>query len=87
MYDMSNGCGFPIGGKTMSLAELVPAVKILPKADKLRLMQLLVIELAQEDGVPLLEAGAEYPVWTPLNAFEAAEILQQLLDSHNKPLA
>lgn len=71
----------------MSLAELVPAVKILPKADKLRLMQLLVIELAQDDGVPLLEAGAEYPVWTPLNAFDAAETLQQLLDSHNKPSA
>lgn len=43
----------PDGRMSMSLAELVPAVKTLPKA--------------------------EYPIWTPLNAFEAAETLPKLL--------
>jgi len=66
----------------MSLTELVPAVKMLPRADKLRLMQFLVIDLAQEEGVPLLAADAEYPIWTPLNAFEAAETLWQVLETH-----
>ncbi|MCR4414256.1 MAG: hypothetical protein NUV77_17705 [Thermoguttaceae bacterium] len=66
----------------MSLAELFPAVKTLPRADKLRLMQYLVVDLAREEGVPLLEAEADYPVWTPLNAFDAAETLMQLLDEH-----
>ena len=66
----------------MSLIELFPAVKILPRADKLRLMQFLVIDLAREEGVPLLTADAEYPIWTPLNAFEAAETLLQLLEKH-----
>ena len=66
----------------MSLMELFPAVKILPRADKLQLMQFLVIDLAREEGVPLLTADAEYPIWTPLNAFEAADTLMQLLEQH-----
>ncbi|ETW99000.1 MAG: hypothetical protein ETSY1_16625 [Candidatus Entotheonella factor] len=66
----------------MSLTELFPAVKKLPRADKLRLMQFLVIDLAQEEGVPLLAADAEYPVWTPLNAFDAADTLLQMLKTH-----
>jgi len=55
---------------------------MLPRADKLRLMQLLVIDLAQEEGIPLLAAEAEYPVWTPLNAFDAADTLWQMLQTH-----
>jgi len=66
----------------MSLTALFPAVKMLPRADKLRLMQFLVIDLAQEEGVPLLTSDAEYPIWTPLNAFEAAETLLQMLHTH-----
>lgn len=66
----------------MSLTELLPAVKTLPRADKLRLMHFLVIDLAQEEGVPLLTADAEYQIWTPLNAFEAAETLWQALETH-----
>ncbi|MBX3052530.1 MAG: hypothetical protein KF753_13700 [Caldilineaceae bacterium] len=63
----------------MSLAELFPDVKLLPRADKLRLMQFLVVELAQEEGVSLFTAGSTYPVWTPLNAFDAAETLMEML--------
>ena len=66
----------------MSLTELFPAIKMLPRADKLRLMQFLVIDLAQEEGIPLLSAEAEYPIWTPLNAFDAADTLWQMLQTH-----
>ena len=66
----------------MSLNELFPVVKTLPRADRLRLMQFLVIDLAQEEGVSLFEADAEYPIWTPLDAFDAAETLMQLLQAH-----
>lgn len=66
----------------MSLAELFPTIKMLSRADKLRLMQFLVIDLAQEEGVPLLTADAEYPTWTPLHAFEAADTLLQMLKTH-----
>ena len=66
----------------MSLLELFPDVRLLPRADKLRLMQFLVVELAQEEGVSLLASGAEYPIWTPLNAFSAAETLMDMLKTH-----
>jgi hypothetical protein len=66
----------------MSLTELFPAIKMLPRADKLRLMWFLVIDLAQEEGVPLLSAGAENPVWTPLHAFDAADTLLPMLKTH-----
>ena len=71
----------------MSLTELFPNVKQLPRADKLRLMQFLVVELAQEEGVALLTAGAEYPILTPLNAFDAAETLMQMLENHKAATA
>jgi hypothetical protein len=45
-------------------------------------MQFLVIDLAQEEGVPLLAADAEYPIWTPLHAFDAADTLLQMLKTH-----
>lgn len=66
----------------MSLTELVPNVKLLPRADKLRLLQLLVVELAEEEGVALLTPDREYPIWTPLNAFGAAETLMKMLETH-----
>lgn len=65
----------------MSLTELVPNVKLLPRADKLRLFQLLVVELAQEEGVALLTPDREYPIWTPLNAFGAAATLMKMLEN------
>jgi hypothetical protein len=45
-------------------------------------MHFLVVDLAQEEGVPLLATDAEYPIWTPLNAFQAAETLLQMLEVH-----
>ncbi len=66
----------------MTISELYPTVKQLGRADKLRLMQWLVMELAREDDIPLFAPDAEYPVWTPLNAFDAAESLLQMLDNH-----
>ena len=65
----------------MSINELFPTIKMLPRADKLRLIQFLVIDLAQEEGVPLLAGDAEYPIWTPLNAFDAADTLLQMLQT------
>ena len=64
----------------MSLAELVPALHDLPRNDKLEVIRLLVTDLTRQEGSDLLQAGASYPVWTPLDAFDAAKSLQQLLD-------
>lgn len=65
----------------MSLAELLPAVQSLSHQDKLRLLQFLADELAREEGLPELRPGAEYPIWSPYEAFEAARVLEQALDA------
>jgi len=66
----------------MSLNELIPEVKTLTRTDKMHLMQFILIALAQDEGIPLFTPGAEYPIWTPLNAFGAAETLGQMLEEH-----
>lgn len=66
----------------MSLNELIPDIRMLERADKLRLMQLLVVDLAQEEGIPLLSADTEFPIWTPPHAFDAADTLLQMLQTH-----
>jgi hypothetical protein len=65
----------------MSLADLVPSVQSLPRADKLRLVQMLVVDLARDEGIPLVEADRTYPVWTPYHAYDAAAVLMKTLDA------
>ena len=59
----------------MSLNELLPAVHSLPRSDKYRLLQELIADLAQEEGL----AAGEYPVWSPYEAHDAAVTLMELL--------
>ena len=64
----------------MSLTELLPLLQELSRADKLRLIQFLVFELAKEDNITLLDINGNYPVWSPYNAFEAADTLLETLE-------
>jgi hypothetical protein len=64
----------------MTKADLFPTLKGLPRADKLKVMQFLIAELAKEEE-PTLQAGATYSLWSPLNSHEAAHKLSQLLES------
>jgi hypothetical protein len=63
----------------MSLAELMSQIQTLPRIDKLRLMQFLATELVKEEDVNFFVANQEYPVWSPYNCSEAANILMNLL--------
>jgi hypothetical protein len=63
----------------MSLAELFPVVRSLPHPDKLRLLQFLAGELARENGLPMVQPGAEYPIWSPYDAFDAAAAMARVL--------
>ncbi|HEV2950186.1 MAG TPA: hypothetical protein VGX70_22595 [Gemmataceae bacterium] len=45
----------------------------------MRLVQLLVAELARDEGISVLQDGAQFPVWTPYNAFDAAKTLAEAL--------
>ena len=64
----------------MTTLELYPTLRNLPRADKLKVMQFLIAELAQEEE-PTLQAGTTYSIWSPLNSHEAAHKLSQLLES------
>jgi hypothetical protein len=61
------------------ITELLPKIQALPRADKLRLMQFLVSELAREEGITLLQPNEDYPIWTPYDAFDAATTLLDAL--------
>jgi hypothetical protein len=64
----------------MSLAELMPELQNLPRNDKFEVIRLLVSDLARQEGIECLQSGCSYPIWTPLDAYDAARSLQQMLD-------
>lgn len=61
----------------MTLSELLPALHNLPRTDKFRAVQFLTADLAHDEGQLL--PGAEYPVWSPYDAHDAAATLSQFL--------
>lgn len=63
----------------MTLAELLPVLHALPRADKVRAVQFLTSELAQQESQRVLTDGAEYPVWSPFDAHDAATTLADFL--------
>jgi hypothetical protein len=61
----------------MNLDELLPALHDLPRLDKFRPGQFLTAELAQAEAG--LTPGAEYPIWSPYEAHDAAATLTNFL--------
>ena len=61
----------------MSLNELTPILRDLDRADKLRVMQFLIQELAREENV--LISADSYPIWSPYDSFQAANVLLDAL--------
>jgi hypothetical protein len=64
----------------MSLSEILPTIQALPRADKLRLIQLLAADVAREDGISLDAGERTVAIWSPYDAFEGAATLLDLLD-------
>jgi hypothetical protein len=54
-------------------------IQELPKIDKLRLMQFLATELVKEEGQNFFVENQEYPIWSPYNCSDAANVLMNLL--------
>ena len=65
----------------MSVTQIYNQVQNLNRSDKIKLLQFLAAELAREEGITPLEHQENYPVWTPLDAFPAADTLLTLLES------
>jgi hypothetical protein len=64
----------------MTTEELFGELRRLSRADKLRAMQVLVMELASEEDA-LIVSGASYEVWSPYDATEAAQTLLDMLEA------
>jgi len=67
----------------MTLNELLTAVHALPRAEKLRLIQLLAADVAREEGIELADTQSAYPVWSPHDAFDGAATLLRALGEEN----
>jgi hypothetical protein len=70
-------------GMALTLADLLPELHKLSRADKLRAMSFLVNELTIEEE-SLLTPGALYEVWSPYDAPEAAEKLLTMLAADDR---
>ena len=64
----------------MTLAELLPELLGLPRADKLRVIQLLASDVARDEVDDVIAAEGSYPIWSPYDAFEGAATLLRVLD-------
>jgi len=64
----------------MSLAEIIPNVRNLPAADKLRLIRILAEDVDAGPDVAPLEHGRTYVVSTPVFEAGAADVLQRELE-------
>jgi hypothetical protein len=62
----------------MSLTDLIPLVNDLSQTDKLSLFKLLATQIPDAELQAIFSAS-EYPVWSPYDATEAADILMQLI--------
>ena len=67
----------------MSVAELIPTLKTLTPDDMRQVIRILQQEL-KEESIAALEPGATYPIWSPYDAYEAAETLEQMLIAHRE---
>ncbi len=66
----------------MVVTDLLPTLKELSRADKLRVMLFLITELAKEEGVTQ-ESGSAHRIWSPYS-HEAAQKLATLLEEQQK---
>ncbi len=64
----------------MTLNEVLPALHALPRAEKLRLIQLLAADVAIEESPAASDVNATYPVWSPHDAFDGAATLLRVLE-------
>lgn len=70
--------------ENISLNGILPTVRQLRSADKLKLIRILAEELEGEENIFPLEKGKTYHLQTPYNTFGAGEILMNALDASRK---
>jgi hypothetical protein len=69
----------------MVSTELLNSLDTLIRAGKLYIMQILISELAQEE-TNLIKPDQSYPVWSPYDAFDAANSILEVLEREKVPI-
>ncbi len=67
---------------TVSFDDLLRVVHILARSEKFRLLQFVVAELAEYEKEESLTLSGTYEVWSPLDAYDAANALSEYLEAH-----
>jgi ribonuclease D len=62
----------------MVSSELISTLRGLSRSDKFHIMQILISELAQQE-TDLIKPDQSYRVWSPYDAFEAADTMLKVL--------
>lgn len=62
----------------MTITEVLPTLRQLNRADKIRVVQFLVNEIAREENV--FSENQEHDFVSQTDSFEASRVLQKLLD-------
>jgi hypothetical protein len=68
----------------ITLIEIVPAVRMLPALDKLRLIRILAEELEVTKEIFPFESGKTYYLPTPYNSYGAAAILAEAMATYQE---
>ena len=66
----------------MTLNQLIPTINNLNRSEKIQLLQIIINDLAEEEKNLGLKHNEDYPIYSPLNAFEAADTLLKLLEDN-----
>lgn len=64
-------------------AQLLPALRALQHHEKLYIIQFLAADLNKENL--LVVPDGNYPVWSPIGAYAAADKLLELLENEKQP--
>ena len=70
----------------MSVDDILAEVKLLPRADQIRLLTAVNEQLAndQQEWVRHLQGATEMPIWSPFDSYEAAAELMRLGDADKR---
>jgi hypothetical protein len=66
----------------MTLSEILPSARLLPAADKLRLIRFLAVDIDSEDSIAPLEHGRTYALQSPRFEDGAAQALLEVLETN-----
>ena len=73
-----------VSEQTMTLTEIVPAVRMLPALDKLRLIRILAEELEGDKEIFPFESGKTYYLPTPYDSYGAAAVLAEAMTTYQE---